>query len=65
LSLRDRVRGIFDRGEVVSVDRKEEFARFAIFWMVLSLAAYAYLGEKVPWLILTSSCRWSLSGSTR
>ena len=52
LSLRDRVRGIFDRGEVVSVDRKEEFARFAIFWMVLSLAAYAYLGEKVPWLIL-------------
>ncbi|MDK2916983.1 MAG: hypothetical protein PWR25_1540, partial [Euryarchaeota archaeon] len=23
-----------------------------IFWMLLSLAVYAYLGEKVPWLIL-------------
>ncbi|MGI6022974.1 MAG: flippase activity-associated protein Agl23 [Methanoculleus sp.] len=50
--LRDRLRGLLDRGEGGLVNRKEEFARFAIFWMVLSLAAYAYLGEKVPWLIL-------------
>jgi len=50
---KDRLRGIFSRGEgAVPVDRQEEFARFAIFWMLLSLAAYAYIGEKVPWLIL-------------
>jgi len=52
-SLRDRFRGLFNRGrEVGPVNRQEEFARFAIFWMLLSLAAYAYIGEKVPWLIL-------------
>ena len=39
-------------GELRPVDRQKEFARFAIFWMLLSLAVYAYLGEKVPWLIL-------------
>ncbi|MGB4579404.1 MAG: flippase activity-associated protein Agl23, partial [Methanoculleus sp.] len=51
--LRDRLRGLFGRGgEAGPVNRQEEFARFAIFWMLLSLAAYAYLGEKVPWLIL-------------
>ena len=35
-----------------SVDKKTEFARFCIFWMIASMAAYAYIGEKVPWLIL-------------
>ncbi|CCJ35983.1 glycosyl transferase family protein [Methanoculleus bourgensis MS2] len=51
--LRDRLRGLFGRGgEAGPVNRQEEFARFAIFWMLLSLAAYAYIGEKVPWLIL-------------
>ncbi len=33
-------------------DRQEEFMRFSVYWLVLSLAAYAYIGEKVPWLIL-------------
>jgi uncharacterized protein (TIGR03663 family) len=51
-SLRDRLRGLFGRGEAGPVNRREEFARFTIFWMILSLAAYAYIGEKVPWLIL-------------
>lgn len=33
-------------------DKKEEFFRFCIVWTVLSLVAYAYIGEKVPWLII-------------
>jgi uncharacterized protein (TIGR03663 family) len=50
---RERLRAIFSRAERVGpVDRQKEFARFAIFWMLLSLAIYAYIGEKVPWLIL-------------
>ena len=51
--LRDRLREILSGGgEPRVIDRQKEFARFAIFWMVLSLAVYAYIGEKVPWLIL-------------
>jgi uncharacterized protein (TIGR03663 family) len=34
------------------INKQEEFARFSIVWLILSLAAYAYIGEKVPWLIL-------------
>ncbi len=50
---RERARAIFSRAERVGpIDRQKEFARFAIFWMLLSLAVYAYIGEKVPWLIL-------------
>ncbi len=50
---KDRLREVFSRGEGFRpVDRQKEFARFAIFWMLLSLAVYAYIGEKVPWLIL-------------
>ncbi|WP_214084298.1 flippase activity-associated protein Agl23 [Methanoculleus sp.] len=50
---RDRLRDILSgTGEIRPVDRQKEFARFAIFWMLLSLVAYAYIGEKVPWLIL-------------
>lgn len=51
---KDRVRDILAGGgePIQSINRQEEFARFAIFWMFLSLAAYAYIGEKVPWLIL-------------
>lgn len=50
---KDRLREILSGGgELVPIDRQKEFARFAIFWMLLSLAVYAYLGEKVPWLIL-------------
>ncbi len=33
-------------------DRREEFMRFSIYWLVLSIGAYAYIGEKVPWLII-------------
>jgi hypothetical protein len=33
-------------------DKKELFFLFCITWMVVSLAAYAYIGEKVPWLIV-------------
>jgi uncharacterized protein (TIGR03663 family) len=51
--LRGRFREIISGvGEIRPIDRQKEFARFAIFWMLLSLAAYAYIGEKVPWLIL-------------
>ena len=51
--LRGRLREIISgSGEIRQIDRQKEFARFAIFWMLLSLAAYAYIGEKVPWLIL-------------
>jgi len=50
---KDRLREILSGGgELVPIDRQKEFARFAIFWMLLSLAVYAYIGEKVPWLIL-------------
>ena len=33
-------------------DKKEIFFLFCIYWMLASLAAYAYIGEKVPWLII-------------
>jgi uncharacterized protein (TIGR03663 family) len=33
-------------------DKKELFFLFCIFWMLSSIAAYAYIGEKVPWLII-------------
>lgn len=32
--------------------KNDEFARFCIFWMLLSMAFYAWVGEKVPWLII-------------
>ncbi|MHC1627129.1 MAG: flippase activity-associated protein Agl23 [Methanoculleaceae archaeon] len=32
--------------------RNREFTRFCIVWFLVSVAIYAYLGEKVPWLIL-------------
>ena len=50
---KDRLREILSgKGEIRQIDRQREFARFAIFWMLLTMAAYAYIGEKVPWLIL-------------
>ncbi len=50
---KDRLRDILSgTGELRPIDRQKEFARFAIFWMLLSLGVYAYIGEKVPWLIL-------------
>jgi uncharacterized protein (TIGR03663 family) len=38
--------------ENIPWDKKELFFLFSIFWLVVSLAAYAYIGEKVPWLII-------------
>jgi uncharacterized protein (TIGR03663 family) len=35
------------------VNRKsEEFFRFCIVWMIATMGFYAYVGEKVPWLII-------------
>ncbi len=32
--------------------KSDEFFRFCIYWMILSMAFYAYVGEKVPWLLI-------------
>ena len=32
--------------------KSEEFFRFCICWMLATMAFYAYVGEKVPWLII-------------
>ncbi len=32
--------------------KSEEFFRFCIVWMIGTMAFYAYVGEKVPWLIV-------------
>lgn len=37
---------------IVSWNKKELFFLFCIYWMLASMAAYAYIGEKVPWLII-------------
>ncbi|MCQ8894782.1 MAG: TIGR03663 family protein [Methanolinea sp.] len=34
------------------IDRKELFFFFTTAWFLSTLAAYAYIGEKVPWLII-------------
>lgn len=52
-SLIERISSLLRRPELgVAYDPKTEFIRFSIWWMITSLAVYAYLGEKVPWLIL-------------
>ncbi len=33
-------------------DKTDEFIRFCIWWMILTMAFYAWVGEKVPWLII-------------
>jgi len=33
-------------------DKSDLFFRFCIFWMILTMAFYAYVGEKVPWLLI-------------
>jgi uncharacterized protein (TIGR03663 family) len=38
-------------GAVVK-DKRDDFFVFCLFWLVVSLAAYAVIGEKVPWLIV-------------
>jgi uncharacterized protein (TIGR03663 family) len=32
--------------------KSDEFFRFCIYWMLLTMAFYAYVGEKVPWLLI-------------
>lgn len=32
--------------------KSDEFFRLCIYWMILSMALYAYVGEKVPWLLI-------------
>ncbi len=32
--------------------KSDEFIRFCIWWMLLTMAFYAWVGEKVPWLII-------------
>ncbi|HJJ41798.1 MAG TPA: TIGR03663 family protein [Methanocorpusculum sp.] len=34
------------------IDRQHEFLRFAIYWTLIAMITYAYIGEKVPWLSL-------------
>ncbi len=33
-------------------ERSDFFFQFCIYWMILTMAFYAYVGEKVPWLII-------------
>jgi uncharacterized protein (TIGR03663 family) len=46
-----QVRGETSPGKT-AWDRNELFFGFCIWWMLVSLAAYGYIGEKVPWLII-------------
>jgi uncharacterized protein (TIGR03663 family) len=39
--------------EIPQTNQKSEvFFRFCVYWMLLTMAFYAYVGEKVPWLII-------------
>ncbi|HZD42425.1 MAG TPA: flippase activity-associated protein Agl23 [Methanomicrobiales archaeon] len=38
--------------EIETESKQTEFFAFSIYWMVLSMGMYAYIGEKVPWLII-------------
>ena len=33
-------------------EKSDLFFQFCIYWMILTMAFYAYVGEKVPWLII-------------
>jgi uncharacterized protein (TIGR03663 family) len=44
------LRQLRDRKEVNG--KPEEFFRFCIVWMIGTMALYAFVGEKVPWLII-------------
>lgn len=35
-----------------SYSKSDEFFRLCIWWMILTMAFYAYVGEKVPWLLI-------------
>jgi uncharacterized protein (TIGR03663 family) len=36
----------------VKKDRGDDFFVFCLFWLAVSMAAYAVIGEKVPWLLI-------------
>jgi uncharacterized protein (TIGR03663 family) len=38
--------------QAIKKDRRDDFFVFCLFWLVVSMAAYAVIGEKVPWLII-------------
>jgi uncharacterized protein (TIGR03663 family) len=40
------------QGEPHVHSKSDEFFRLCIYWMILTMAFYAYVGEKVPWLII-------------
>jgi uncharacterized protein (TIGR03663 family) len=40
------------KAQKTAPDKSNEFFRFCIWWMLLSMAFYAYVGEKVPWLLI-------------
>ncbi|WP_321504776.1 flippase activity-associated protein Agl23 [uncultured Methanoregula sp.] len=44
------LRQLKDKQQVYS--KSDEFFRFCIYWMLLTMAFYAYVGEKVPWLLI-------------
>jgi len=33
-------------------EKSDVFFQFCIYWMILTMAFYAYVGEKVPWLLI-------------
>ncbi len=39
-------------GSLQTLKRPDRFKRFLLYWTLTSLAAYSYLGEKVPWLTI-------------
>jgi uncharacterized protein (TIGR03663 family) len=40
------------REPIAGPTKSDEFFRLCIYWMILTMAFYAYVGEKVPWLII-------------
>jgi len=40
------------RSRKAGFSKSDEFFRLCIYWMILTMAFYAYVGEKVPWLII-------------
>jgi uncharacterized protein (TIGR03663 family) len=40
------------QGEGSVHSKSDEFFRLCIYWMILTMAFYAYVGEKVPWLLI-------------
>ena len=39
-------------GKKIESNKSDEFFRLCIYWMIMTMAFYAYVGEKVPWLII-------------